>query len=111
MVCSGTSAALAAGLAALVRLRLADGSTVSGIAARAGLSQPCLSNWLCGRRALSLESLDSLRIAIGAGWCELLSCHECHSARVSSAARVGGVVVMPRPVPSPASRAWKEGAA
>jgi transcriptional regulator with XRE-family HTH domain len=77
-MCPITVGALSSGLAALLRARLADGSAVSvrSMAARAGLSQPLIANWLAGRRGLSLDSLDAVRIVLGVGWCEIAGCRE-----------------------------------
>jgi hypothetical protein len=79
MLCPLRAAGLSRSLAVVVRLRLADGSAVSerAIARGAGLSQPCIANWLAGRRALSLRSFDAVRGSLGVPWCELLGCAAC----------------------------------
>jgi transcriptional regulator with XRE-family HTH domain len=85
MVCPVTAAALSAGLAAVVRARLSAGCRLTGLARRAGLSQSLVSNWLAGRRSLSLDSLDLLRCALGVGWCELGGCADsCPVRRLSA---------------------------
>jgi transcriptional regulator with XRE-family HTH domain len=87
MVCTLLAGELSAGLAALARARLSDGSAVSvrALARRAGVSQPLMANWLDGRRGLSLASFEAVRVALGAGWCEVvpcgLNCEECRGAR------------------------------
>jgi transcriptional regulator with XRE-family HTH domain len=75
-MCPVSAVSLSASLAAGVRAQLAEGScgSVRGLAARAGLSQPMVANWLAGRRGLSLDSLDAVRLAVGVGWCELAGC-------------------------------------
>jgi hypothetical protein len=107
MMCPATAAMLAAGLAAAIRARLAGGVHVGALASRAGVSQPQLSNWLAGRRCLSLESLDCLRIACGLGWCELAGCSVCaHRAPLVAVAAPRRVVAV---LPLPASRDWASG--
>jgi transcriptional regulator with XRE-family HTH domain len=74
--CPIKAVSLSAGLAALVRAQLAEGScaSVRSLARRAGLSQPLVANWLAGRRGLSLDSLDAVRVAVGVGWCDVAGC-------------------------------------
>jgi transcriptional regulator with XRE-family HTH domain len=93
MLCPVMVAGMSAALAAVVRLRLADGSAVSerALARRAGLSQPQIANWLAGRRALSMRSFDQVRGALGVPWCELLGCGVCSLCPREAAPRLRGV--------------------
>ena len=71
-------------MAAEVRRRVGAGELlVSRLAERAGLAQPTVSNWLCGRRCLSMEALEDVRAALGLGLCELVRCDraECPAWR------------------------------
>jgi transcriptional regulator with XRE-family HTH domain len=92
-MCPLSVVGLSAALAVAVRARLAEGSLVSvrGLAKVAGVSQPSVANWLAGRRGLSLDYLDALRVAAGVGWCELAGCRkECGVAG-------GELLAMPAP--------------
>lgn len=55
-------------LAAEVRRRIRErGLTGRGLAAKCGFSQPTMSNWLNGRRRLSVGGCDSVLAALGLG--------------------------------------------
>jgi len=72
----GTTGPLGAGVADAVGFAMAA-RRERAIARGAGLSQPCIANWLAGRRALSLRSFDAVRGSLGVPWCELLGCAAC----------------------------------
>ena len=55
--------------------RIAAGTLqVTTLARRSGVSQPLLSNWVAGRRRLSVSSVDAVRVAAGVAICELTRC-------------------------------------
>jgi len=59
----------------------AQGLSVKRLARRCGLSQPCLANWLAGRRSLSRSGFDVVRHMCGIGWCDLFGCDQCPRMR------------------------------
>jgi hypothetical protein len=78
MVTCATSGALADALRAEIRRRVAAREcTVSGLAARAAVSQPLVSNFLAGRRLLSFHAFDSVRLVLRLRWCDLAGCEGC----------------------------------
>ena len=60
-------------LLAQLRERIAGGEwTERGLAARLGISQPHLSNCLCGRRSISFERLDEVLLFLRVDLADLM---------------------------------------
>jgi DNA-directed RNA polymerase specialized sigma24 family protein len=50
---------------AAVRLRVADGASLAGVARQLGVPQSSLHNWLYGRRGVSRDRLEHLVVMLG----------------------------------------------
>jgi transcriptional regulator with XRE-family HTH domain len=66
-------AAMAANLRRIVKAKVESGTvSETGLAIKAGISQPHMHNWLAGKRHLSIVALDAYAEALGVSDMEML---------------------------------------
>ena len=97
VICLLSLPALGDELRSIARRRVAAREMhVARLARLAGLSQPYVQLWFTGRRELSMEAFDAVRVALGVGLCELMHCDDCiHVRACRQGPRRGGTAAAP----------------